>query len=267
VSNKQYAHRPRKRFGQNFLTDQSIVEKILKALAPNAGDTLIEIGPGQGALTELLLSSGAQVHAIEIDRDLAAYLREQFGGKSNFSLHENDVLKVDFNSLLSHARPARIIGNLPYNISTPLIFHLLNYLPGISDMLFMLQLEVVDRMAATPNSKIYGRLSVMVQYLCKVEPLFKVPATAFSPAPKVESAIVKLTPHKQAPFASVPPEELEKLLRQAFAHRRKTLRNNLNGIISSEELTQLSIDPGKRPENLSLEDYVRICKYLNSPIS
>ena len=263
MSNNQYTHRPRKGFGQNFLSDLTIVERIVKAQAPKATDTIIEIGPGQGALTALLLASGATVHAIEIDRDLAAYLREHFAGQANFTLHENDVLKVDFNSILSVDRPARVIGNLPYNISTPLIFHLLNFLPAISDMLFMLQLEVVERMAAKPDSKNYGRLSIMVQYLCQVEKLFNVPASAFTPAPKVESAIIKLSPHKQSPYAAVPPGELGTLLRQAFAQRRKTLRNNLNGIISSDELTELSIDPGQRPENLSVADYVRICKHIN----
>ena len=177
-------------------------------------------------------------------------------------MHENDVLKVDFNSLLSDSQPARIIGNLPYNISTPLIFHLLKYLPGIKDMLFMLQLEVVERMAALPNSKSYGRLSIMVQYFCRVEKLFNVPPSAFSPAPKVESAIVKLTPHNHTSDELASPDELTNLLRQAFAHRRKTLRNNLNSLISTDELESLDINPGLRPENISLHDYVRICKYL-----
>ena len=262
MSDKKFKHRARKRFGQNFLNDPSIIEKIIKAIAPDSVDKIIEIGPGQGALTELILGSDVELHAIEIDRDLAAYLREKNADKTNFHLHENDVLKVDFNSLLSVTQPARIIGNLPYNISTPLIFHLLNYLPGIKDMLFMLQLEVVERMAALPNSKSYGRLSIMVQYFCRVEKLFNVPPSAFSPAPKVESAIVKLTPHDHAPNELASPDELTNLLRQAFAHRRKTLRNNLSSLISADELESLNINPGLRPENLSLDDYVRICKHL-----
>ncbi len=262
MSNKNFSHCARKRFGQNFLTDPNILEKIVKAIAPDTIDKLIEIGPGKGALTDLILSSEVELHAIEIDRDLAAYLREKFANLPNFHLHENDVLKVDFNSLLSPTQPTRIIGNLPYNISTPLIFHLLKYLPGIKDMLFMLQLEVVERMAAKPGSKNYGRLSIMVQYYCQVEKLFNVPPSAFSPAPKVDSAIVKLTPLKQAPDALVSPEELTNLLRQAFAQRRKTLRNNLSNLISSDELKTLGINPGLRPENLSLNDYVKICKHL-----
>ena len=178
-------------------------------------------------------------------------------------MHEEDVLKVDFSSLLSAEQPARIIGNLPYNISTPLIFHLLKYLAGVKDMLFMLQLEVVERMAAVPGSKSYGRLSIMVQYYCQVEKLFNVPSSAFSPAPKVESAIVKLTPLKQTANELESPEQLTNLLRQAFAQRRKTLRNNLSSLISAEELENLGINPGLRPENLSLDDYVKICKHLH----
>ncbi len=263
MSVEKFSHRARKRFGQNFLTDTSILEKIVKAISPKSSDNIIEIGPGQGALTELLLVSGADLHAIEIDRDLAAFLHDKYSKISHFHLHENDVLKVDFNSLLSADQPARIIGNLPYNISTPLIFHLLKYLPGINDMLFMLQLEVVERMAALPGSKNYGRLSIMVQYYCQVEKLFNVPASAFSPPPKVESAIVKLTPLKQSTHQLDSPEHLTNLLRQAFGQRRKTIRNNLSGLISAEELEVLGINPSLRPENLSLDDYVKICKYLH----
>jgi 16S rRNA (adenine1518-N6/adenine1519-N6)-dimethyltransferase len=263
MTNKNFSHRARKRFGQNFLTDTSIIEKIVKAISAKQSDKIIEIGPGQGALTELLLTSDAELHAIEIDRDLAAFLREKYANISHFHLHEEDVLKVDFSSLLSAEQPARIIGNLPYNISTPLIFHLLKYLAGVKDMLFMLQLEVVERMAAVPGSKSYGRLSIMVQYYCQVEKLFNVPSSAFSPAPKVESAIVKLTPLKQTANELESPEQLTNLLRQAFAQRRKTLRNNLSSLISAEELENLGINPGLRPENLSLDDYVKICKHLH----
>ncbi len=259
---KEYSHRARKRFGQNFLTDQSVLERIVRAFAPASKDRLIEIGPGQGALTKLLLESVDELHAIEIDRDLAAYLRELFSENSNFNLHENDVLKIDFNDLLSSSKPARIIGNLPYNISTPLIFHLLNYLAGIQDMLFMLQLEVVERMAAEPSTKNYGRLSIMAQYYCKVEKLFKVPSSAFSPPPKVESAIVKLAPYPEPPFAVKDPKHLEGLVKQAFSQRRKTLRNNLKTLLSDSDLELLGINPGLRPENISLEDYARICRFL-----
>ncbi len=255
-------HRARKRFGQNFLHDQSIIEQIIHALGPKAKQSIIEIGPGKGALTAALLNSGANLTAIEIDRDLAALLEQTFGGQANFRLLEQDVLQLDFNSLLSPENPGRIIGNLPYNISTPLIFHLLAYLPGIIDMLFMLQLEVVERMRATPGSKAYGRLSIMCQYYCEVEKLFEVPPLAFSPAPKVTSAIVRLRPRNQPQTMLEDPKQLESLVRQAFAQRRKTLRNNLQGLVSAEQLQALDIDPGLRPENLSLQDYVRICRWL-----
>lgn len=255
-------HRPRKRFGQNFLIDPHVVEKIIRSMNPQPGDNLVEIGPGQGVLTEKLLASGAELHAVEIDRDLAALLRQRFAHLGHFTLIEQDVLKVDFDELCSADRPARIIGNLPYNISTPLIFHLLDYLPGILDMLFMLQLEVVDRMSAGPGSKDYGRLSIMTQYFCQVEKLFEVPPQAFAPAPKVTSAIVRLSPR---PLASLPLKQssrLENLVRQAFAQRRKTLRNNLQGILQDADFIALAIDPELRPENLSPDDYVRICLWL-----
>ncbi len=183
-----------------------------------------------------MLASDAELHAIEIDRDLAAFLNEKYANINHFHLHENDVLKMDFNSFMSPKQPARVIGNLPYNISTPLIFHLLKYLPNIKDMLFMLQLEVVERIAAMPGSKNYGRLSIMVQYYCQVEKLFNVPSSAFSPPPKVESATVKLTPLKQSAHELDSPEQLTNLLRQAFAQRRKTIRNNLSSLISANQL-------------------------------
>jgi 16S rRNA (adenine1518-N6/adenine1519-N6)-dimethyltransferase len=258
-------HRARKRFGQNFLHEQSVIEQIIQALGPKAHQQIIEIGPGKGALTASLIHRGANLTAIEIDRDLAALLRQEFHENANFKLLEQDVLQLDFNTLLGPEKPARIIGNLPYNISTPLIFHLLDYLPGIADMLFMLQLEVVERMCALPSSKAYGRLSIMCQYYCDVEKLFEVPPQAFSPAPKVTSAIVRLKPRRQAFLED--PKLLETLLRQAFAQRRKTLRNNLQGLVPAEQLKALDIDPGLRPENLSLLDYVRICRWLGQQLS
>tara|TARA_R100000900_G_scaffold1439_2_gene3267 strand:- start:219582 stop:220376 length:795 start_codon:yes stop_codon:yes gene_type:complete len=255
-------HRPRKRFGQNFLSDRNIVAKIIQALGAGPQDHVIEIGPGQGVLTGELLASAASVNAIEIDRDLVSMLQQKFAVMESFTIHESDVLKTDFNTLLSAQNPVRIIGNLPYNISTPLLFHLLAYLHGIKDMLFMLQLEVVDRLVASPGTKNYGRLSIMLQYFCQIEKLFTVPPGAFSPPPKVHSAIVRLIPKTSDQLVLQNPVTLEKLVRQAFSHRRKTLRNNLKGLLSDEELSALNIDPGLRPENLSLEDYVRISTHL-----
>lgn len=252
-------HRARKRFGQNFLHDQNIIARIVRAAAPRPEQTLVEIGPGQGAITAPLLEAASRLTVIEIDRDLAAALRTRFAGNPGFHLIEQDVLKVNFAELGSR-QPAglRIIGNLPYNISTPLLFHLLEYHAYISDMLFMLQLEVVDRMAAMPGSPDYGRLSVMMQYHCKVEKLFNVPPGAFTPQPKVESAIVKLTPWRPLPHPAHNPETLARVVRTAFSQRRKTLRNTLKTLLPQEQLDLLGLDLTLRPENVGLRDYVRI---------
>jgi 16S rRNA (adenine1518-N6/adenine1519-N6)-dimethyltransferase len=253
------AHRARKRFGQNFLHDPNIIARIVRAAAPRPDQTLIEIGPGQGAITAPLLDAVPQLTAIEIDRDLAAALRNRFVDKPGFRLIEQDVLKVNF-AELAHGEPGslRILGNLPYNISTPLLFHLLDYREHISDMLFMLQLEVVDRMAALPGSSDYGRLSVMMQYHCKVEKLFTVPAGAFTPQPKVESAIVKLTPWRPLPHPARNPDTLARVVRTAFSQRRKTLRNTVKTLLPPDQLDVLGLDLNLRPENVGLRDYVRI---------
>jgi 16S rRNA (adenine1518-N6/adenine1519-N6)-dimethyltransferase len=252
-------HRARKRFGQNFLHDQNTIARIVRAAAPRPGQTLVEIGPGQGAITAPLLEAVSQLTVIEIDRDLAAALRTRFAGNPGFHLIEQDVLKVNFADL-GNGQPAglRILGNLPYNISTPLLFHLLDYRELISDMLFMLQLEVVDRMAALPGNPEYGRLSVMMQYHCKVEKLFTVPPGAFTPQPKVESAIVKLTPWRPLPHPARNPDTLARVVRTAFSQRRKTLRNTLKTLLPPDQLDVLGLDLSLRPENVGLRDYVRI---------
>ncbi|MEY4642512.1 MAG: dimethyladenosine transferase [Pseudomonadota bacterium] len=258
-------HRARKRFGQNFLHDQNIIGRIVRAIAPGPGQTLIEIGPGQGAITGPLLDATDQLTAIEIDRDLAAALRVRFAARPGFRLIEQDVLKVNFAELGSGSSAGRsapdslrILGNLPYNISTPLLFHLLEYRDLIHDMVFMLQLEVVDRMAALPGTPDYGRLSVMMQYHCKVEKLFTVPPGAFSPQPKVDSAIVKLTPWRPLPHPARNPDTLGRVVRTAFSQRRKTLRNTLKTLLLPEYLEASGIDLSLRPENIGLRDYVRI---------
>jgi 16S rRNA (adenine1518-N6/adenine1519-N6)-dimethyltransferase len=255
-------HRARKRFGQNFLHDQNIIARIIKAVSPKPEHLLVEIGPGQGAITIPLMEATGQLTAIEIDRDLAAALRTRFLANPGFRLIEQDVLKVNF-AHLDDAKPVapaslRILGNLPYNISTPLLFHLLEYRELIHDMVFMLQLEVVDRMAALPGSPDYGRLSVMMQYHCKVEKLFNVPPGAFTPQPKVDSAIVKLTPWRPLPHPARNPETLARVVRTAFSQRRKTLRNTLKTLLPVEAMESLGIDLTLRPENLGLRDYVRI---------
>ena len=265
-------HRARKRFGQNFLHDTNIIARIVKAVTPRPDQCLIEIGPGQGAITGPLLEATGQLTAIEIDRDLAATLRGRFGANPGFRLIEQDVLKVDFAHLgdekpggIQPVAPAslRILGNLPYNISTPLLFHLLDYHALISDMVFMLQLEVVNRMAALPSSPDYGRLSVMMQYHCKVEKLFTVPPGAFNPQPKVDSAIVKLSPWRPLPHPARNTETLALVVRTAFSQRRKTLRNTLKTLMSQEQMESLEIDLTQRPENVGLRDYVRISDLID----
>lgn len=251
-------HRARKRFGQNFLHDQQVIARIIRAITPKEGQTLIEIGPGQGAITEPLLNATGQLTAIEIDRDLAAQLRERLGHHAGFRLIESDVLKIDFATLDGGTGGLRILGNLPYNISTPLLFHLLRYHERIIDMVFMLQLEVVNRMAAQPGEEDYGRLSVMMQYHCKVEKLFKVPPGAFVPQPKVDSAIVRLTPWHPLPHPARNVETFAKVVRTAFNQRRKTIRNTLKTLFSAEQMALLELDLTLRPENLGLADYVRI---------
>jgi 16S rRNA (adenine1518-N6/adenine1519-N6)-dimethyltransferase len=253
-----YHHRARKRFGQNFLHDEHVINRIVKAITPGPGQKLVEIGPGQGALTAPLLAAAGQLTAIEIDRDLAALLRTRYGGNPGFELIENDVLAVDFAALAPGPASLRIVGNLPYNISTPLLFRLLQHHPLIHDMVFMLQLEVVQRLAAGPGSGDYGRLSVMMQYYCEVELLFKVAPGSFTPRPKVDSAVVRLTPRRPSPFAAVKPEALARVVKAAFSQRRKTLRNTLKEVFSAEQLAALPIDTGLRAENLSVDDYVRL---------
>ena len=250
-------HRARKRFGQNFLHDHGIINHIARSINANEQQHLVEIGPGKGALTQALLASGCHLDAIELDRDLVSMLTQQFADQPQFKLHQADALRFDFRQL-HRQQPLRIVGNLPYNISTPLLFHLLQHHDIIHDMHFMLQLEVVQRLAATPGNKNYGRLSVMVQYYCQVEPLFEVPPGAFQPQPKVQSAVVRLTPHDTLPHPAQHIDTLEQVLRTAFGQRRKTLRNIMKHLLTADELTAIGIDPGARPETLTLAQFVRI---------
>lgn len=262
--NSEQGHRARKRFGQNFLVDTGVIDRIVRAINPKPGDTLVEIGPGQGALTEPLLVAHGQLHAVELDRDLVALLHSRFDHHDGFVLHEGDALDFPFDTLVPGQGTLRVVGNLPYNISTPLIFHLLTYASHISDMHFMLQKEVVQRLAADPGSKTYGRLSVIVQYHCRVEHLFTVPPHAFSPAPKVESAIVRLTPHRQRPWTATNPAFLSELVNACFQQRRKTLRNTLKPWLTDANRDELAIDLGLRPENLSVGDFVTLSNTLGA---
>ncbi|WP_455212070.1 16S rRNA (adenine(1518)-N(6)/adenine(1519)-N(6))-dimethyltransferase RsmA, partial [Kaarinaea lacus] len=218
-------HRPRKRFGQHFLKDFTVVQHIIAAINPRNNEHIVEIGPGLGVLTERLLPLVAKLDAVELDRDLIPKLQATYLPLGNFAIHSADALKFDFCALAVGEDKLRIVGNLPYNISTPLIFHLIDQMKCIHDMHFMLQKEVVDRLAAQPNSGDYGKLSVMIQYHCAVQSLFNVPPDAFSPPPKVDSSIVRLTPHVTPPVHIKDLAVFEKLVSTAFAQRRKTLRN------------------------------------------
>lgn len=253
-------HHPRKRFGQNFLHDAHVIDAIVKAIHPMPHDNVLEIGPGLGALTQPLLQVLDHLNAVEIDRDLQEHLKRLPIAQDKFHLIGGDALKVDYSQFGSHLR---IVGNLPYNISTPLLLRLLEYAPFIKDMYFMLQKEVVMRMAASHGTKAYGRLSVMMQYECEVVHVFDVPPEAFDPPPKVNSAIVRLIPYKQSPFEAVDRKVLEQVVARAFSMRRKTLRNNLKGLVSTEELNQLGIIDSKRPEDISISEYVHLAKFIS----
>ena len=257
-------HRARKRFGQNFLQDEMIIDAIVTAIAPQPGDPIVEIGPGLAALTRPVADRAGHLHVVELDRDLAARLENapEFAGK--LTVHRADALKYDFAALSAElGKPLRVFGNLPYNISTPLIFHLLSHLNCISDMHFMLQKEVVERMAAEPGSKAFGRLTVMIQQACKVIPVIEVPPEAFNPAPKVESAVVRLEPYSESPWPVIDRAMLNHVCHTAFHQRRKTMRNNMKELMSAEELEELGIDPTVRPETLHVADIVKMANYLS----
>ena len=253
------AHRPRKRFGQHFLTDPGIIEAIVRSIAPTQADVVVEIGPGKGAITTALLARAGTLHAIELDRDLAASLRARYADKANLYLHEADALRFDFSSL---GDSLRIVGNLPYNISTPLLFYLLGYRERILDMHFMLQKEVVDRMAATPGSRAYGRLSIMLGCHFEMEALFDVDQSAFDPPPAVTSAIVRLLPLPAGTYDIHNEARLSQLVATAFSQRRKTIRNSLRQVVDEARLRSVGIDPGLRPEAVSIAEYVQLANTL-----
>lgn len=247
----------RKRFGQHFLSDKGVIERMVDCIAPARDDLMVEIGPGRGALTEPLYQRLKRLHAVEFDRDLIVWLRETFLSQ-RFVLHQSDALAFDFSQLFQGSHQLRVVGNLPYNISTPLIFHLLNQAEGIRDMHFMLQKEVVDRLTAQPGSKTWGRLSVMVQYRCQADELFFVPPSAFTPPPKVDSAVVRLIPHQTPPFVAKDEALFAQLVRQVFSQRRKTISNGVKSWLSREQISSIGIDPRSRPDNLSVADLVTL---------
>ncbi len=255
-------HKARKRFGQNFLHDPGVIRHIVSSIAPRPDDRLVEIGPGQGAITKELLRVVGRMDAVELDRDLIEPLARMCGDLGELHIHCADALKFDFCQLATDEQPLRIVGNLPYNISTPILFCLINQLDCIQDMHFMLQKEVVDRMAAEPGSKTYGRLSVMLQVRCEVTPLFDIGSGAFKPAPKVESAFVRLQPHPK-PVVQVDDHALfARVVTQAFAQRRKTLRNSLRELIDADGIQALGIDPVIRAERLTLNEFAALANAI-----
>ena len=260
-------HLAKKRFGQNFLTDQAIIASLIDAIGPQANDLLVEIGPGLGALTKPLLKKIDHLHVIEVDRDIVAWMQNEYAkpnyASNHITIHNVDALKFDFGQLVDSKKSnhLRVTGNLPYNISTPILFHLLDNLEHICDMHFMLQKEVVERMVAMPSTPAYGRLSVMLQYHLSMEYLITVPPEAFDPAPKVESAFVRCVPHAQKPYIAIDYSLFYKVVLAAFGQRRKTIRNTLKGFLNDDEFSALSLNPQLRAENLTVYDFVRITNF------
>jgi 16S rRNA (adenine1518-N6/adenine1519-N6)-dimethyltransferase len=250
-------HRPRKRFSQNFLVDQTVIADIVAAISPQRDDTMVEIGPGLGALTRPLAAAIQRLHVIEIDRDIVARLRSAFSPE-RVIIHEGDALEFDFAAI---GRSLRVVGNLPYHISTPLLFHLADGAAALRDIHVMLQKEVVERMVARPNSSDYGRLSVMLQYRFEMEKLIDVPPDAFRPPPKVDSAVVRLLPLPATALRAKDERLFADTVAAAFSQRRKTLRNTLGHIVKPGELDTLSVDSQRRAQTLSIEEFVRIADY------
>jgi len=250
-------HHPRKRFGQNFLHDPNVIRRILSVVDPRPGERLVEIGPGRGAITTGLLQAAERLDVVELDQDLIGPLARRCANLGALTLHNADALAFDLCALYPRGR-LRLVGNLPYNLSTPLLFHFLDQADCIRDIHFMLQQEVVERIAAGPGSKVYGRLSVMIQVYCRAESLFRVGPGAFTPVPKVNSAFVRLIPHRPLPYPVQNPACLSRLVAQAFGQRRKTLRNSLRGLVNPWLLEAQGLDPGQRAEDLSVAAFVHL---------
>jgi len=250
-------HHPRKRFGQHFLHDPHVIDRLLRAIQPKPGESLVEIGPGQGALTSGLLSAAGELDVIELDRDLIPILQARCQNLGKLRVHQADALRFDLRTL-GMPPPLRLIGNLPYNISTPLLFHLLEQADLIQDMYFMLQKEVVDRMTAQPGTADYGRLTIMLAWRCRTEALFMVAPGAFQPPPKVQSAVVRLLPHRIPPFTVEDADLFKRIVTQAFSQRRKILRNALRGLIPAQAWMSSDLDPERRPEQISPLEYAQL---------
>jgi 16S rRNA (adenine1518-N6/adenine1519-N6)-dimethyltransferase len=257
-----HTHRARKRFGQHFLHDASVVARIVRAIGAKPGERVVEIGPGLGALTGALLESCGSLDVIELDRDLAAQLQTQYAGDERLRVHTGDALRFDFRQLAPAGERLRVVGNLPYNVSTPLLFHLLEQAPVVTDMHFMLQREVVSRLVAEPGGKDYGRLTVMVRLACESEKLFDVGSGAFRPAPRVTSAVVRLRVRREPAVSLTDRPAFERLVAHLFSQRRKMLRNSLRGGLNEADIEGLGIDPNARPETLDLAAFAMIANAL-----
>jgi 16S rRNA (adenine1518-N6/adenine1519-N6)-dimethyltransferase len=251
----------KKRFGQNFLQDQNIIRNIVSTIQPQLHDIMLEVGPGHGELTRLLVDAVETLHVVEIDRDLIPGLLDLANQKTNLHVHNQDILEFDLNTL---TQPLRVIGNLPYNISTPLLFRFIDYKHLIQDSHVMLQHEVVERIIAEPNNEHYGRLSVMLQYHCAVKKLISVTPKAFNPPPKIDSAVIRLTPFKTIPIETKDYALFYNIVKTAFSQRRKMIRNTLKSFLNEEAFNSLGISPMSRAENLSIADYVRISDFVTS---
>lgn len=255
-------HRPRQRFGQNFLHDPGSIRRILAAIDPRPGEHLVEIGPGQGAITAGLLAAAGALDVVEIDRDLVGPLADRLGGQGALRVHLADALTFDLCALSAAGPQLRLVGNLPYNISTPLLFRFLEQADCLIDLHLLLQKEVVERITAAPGSKTYGRLSVMVQTWCVARRLLVIGPGAFHPAPKVDSALVRLVPRRPPTPSPHDPALHARLVAAAFAQRRKTLRNSLGALASAAQLAALGLDPGARAETIPVADWVRLANAL-----
>lgn len=265
VNRTHQNHTARKRFGQNFLKDTYVIDNIVAAIAPQKKDTLVEIGPGLAALTLPVSQFTDHLTVIEIDKDLVARLEMHPTLSKQLTIIEQDAMTINFNALAQQIDgKLRVFGNLPYNISTPLMLHLFHYVSDIKEMFFMLQKEVVERLVAAPNNKKYGRLTIIAQYYCQIIPVLEVPPTAFVPAPKVDSAVIKLIPHATSPYPKTDVKSLEKVTASAFGQRRKTLRNSLSSLFNMQELDDLGISNHLRAENVTIEQFCQLANYLSS---
>jgi 16S rRNA (adenine1518-N6/adenine1519-N6)-dimethyltransferase len=257
--------RPKKRLGQHFLHDPGTIERIVHAISPQPGDRLVEIGPGRGAITVPLLSRAGAIDVVELDRDVVPVLEARCRGHGELRVHLEDALEFNLGALRGAGAPLRLVGNLPYNISTPLLFRFVAQLEAIADMHFMLQKEVVDRMVAPPGGRDYGRLTVMLAAACAATALFRVGRGAFQPPPAVDSAVVRLVPHAADPFPLPDPQRFARVVAAAFSMRRKTLRNSLRGLVDETGFAAAGIDPGRRPETLAPAEFGRLAAIMAAP--